>query len=93
MSRAFGSILVKTVLQLFKSICILQTLLFNNTRTQKFKTQPTFSIFTAANIIADVSGNNDALRKMVKRSCLWVRLVDIDPFCQLVFSWVQCLSP
>ena len=47
------------------------TMLFKNMRILKFKTQPTVPFFTAANIIADVSENNDALRKMVYRSCLW----------------------
>ena len=34
--------------------------LFNNTRPLKLKTQPTVSFSTAANIITDVLGNNDA---------------------------------
>ena len=49
------------------------TTLFNNTRTLKFKTQPTVSFFTAANI-TDVSGNNYALPNIIKRSCLWVAI-------------------
>ena len=48
------------------------TVLFINTWTLKFKTQPTGLFFIAVNIIADISGNNDALHKMVKRSCLSV---------------------
>ena len=48
------------------------TALFNNTRTLKFKTQPTVPFFAAENIIADVSENNDALRKIIKSSCLWL---------------------
>ena len=80
MSREFGGVLVKTVLQLLESNftdaqklnTVKITALFNNTRILKFKTQPTVSFFTAANVIVDASGNNDSLRKKVKRSCLWV---------------------
>ena len=32
------------------------TALLNNTRTLKYKTQPTYSFFTTENIIADISG-------------------------------------
>lgn len=62
------------------------TVLVSNTRTLKFKSQRTVSFLAAANVIADVSGN-DASRKMVQRSCL----VDFDPLCQFLFLGVQYL--
>ena len=53
----------------FMFYCII-TALFNNTRTLKFKTQPTVSFFTAANITA--APQETMPYAMVKRSCLWV---------------------
>ena len=57
--------------------------------TALFKTQPTVSFSTAANVIVDVLRNNNASRKMVKWSCLWSSLVDFDQFCYFLFSGVQ----